>query len=65
MKTYVVTPHQNRLEETVLMMGFKIWRHIANYLQIILNTPFYLDQCKSEFKDYSVQTGQCIFSFGT
>ena len=24
MKTYVVTPHQNRLDETVLMMGHKI-----------------------------------------
>ena len=23
-KTYVVTPHQNRLDETVLMMGHKI-----------------------------------------
>ena len=24
MKTYVVTPHKNRLDETVLMMGHKI-----------------------------------------
>ena len=24
MKTYVVTPHQNRFNETVLMMGHKI-----------------------------------------
>ena len=25
MKTYVVTPHKNRLSETVLMMGHKIF----------------------------------------
>ena len=25
MKTYVVTPHQNRLGETVLMMGCNKW----------------------------------------
>ena len=25
MKTYVVTPHKNRLGETILMVGHNIW----------------------------------------
>ena len=31
MKTYVVTPQLNHLDETVLMMGHKIWRKMGYY----------------------------------
>ena len=44
MKTYVVTPHWNRLGEMVLMMVAKyvLWRNMANYSQIIPVTSSYL-----------------------
>ena len=34
MKTYVVTPHSNRLDETVLIMGHKICFHEEIWLII-------------------------------
>ena len=41
MKTYAVTPHYNRLEETDLLKGHKIFncRNIENYSLIIPVTP--------------------------
>ena len=39
---HVVTPHKNRLEETVLMMGHKIWGFfMKKYGQFSLNYPCY------------------------
>ena len=47
MKTYVVTPHLNRLDKTVLMMGHKICFYgeiyKANNLLIISVTPSYTE----------------------
>ena len=46
MKTYVVTPHLNHLDKTVLMMGHKCFYgeiYKANNLLIISVTPSYTE----------------------
>ena len=46
MKTYVVIPHQNRLNESVLMWGHKICfygKNLDNYPEIIPVIPSYLE----------------------
>ena len=45
-KTYVVTPHLNRLDKTVQMRGHNIWfqREIRKIIpQLSSNTPSYLE----------------------
>ena len=41
-----MTPHENRLNETVLMVGHK--KFLANYPRIIPVTPSYLEHCDTE-----------------
>ena len=48
MKTYVVTPHQNRLNETVSNDGSQnmfYGKNMDNYPKFNPVTPFYLDHC--------------------
>ena len=55
-KTYVVTPHLNRLGETVQMRGHNIWfqaekRKFIIIPQLSSNTPFYLELCMRNDKE--------------
>ena len=48
MKTYVVTHHKNRLNETVPTTGHKIFfggKNLDNYSKIIPVIPSYLEHC--------------------
>ena len=45
LKTYVVTRHLNRLEETVQMRGHNVWFY-AELTKITSSTPSYLELCR-------------------